>query len=438
MVKIYISESLIYDIAHYVFIELFRYINIDYMFVNDKNTANLIYSYKSEIKDNQILIKASKLFTNNYKNIKSLPATPLYKDSRGSVYIYEEDMISSAFFLLSGYEEYLNPKRDKFDRFLYEFSYYKDDGIYSEPLVEKYREKLISNLNNIGIKCERKSIWKEKKFGLFLSHDVDGVYKYRNVCKSIVKILLKPLKFKFSELIQSKKNISNDLYFKGFEYLINTSKKYDFKSTFFFITKVRDKLDDFYVIDDKAINDVIQKIKDNGFEIGIHGTLQSFNNEEYLKEEQEIKKNSIGVRQHYLKYDIKKTSRIQSKKFKYDSTLGFADMIGFRRGTCLPFQVYDIENDNKLDIFELPLNVMEQTLKAYLKLGPINGYNHVLDIVKKIEEYNGLFVLLWHPGNCSDEWEDWVENVYEKLLKLLYEKGVESLTGDEIIRRVKI
>lgn len=437
MVKIYISESLKYNIVNYVFIELFRYMDIDFEFVTDKNMADIIYSFESDIKDNQIFIKASKLFFNNYKNIKSLPATPLYKDADGLVYIYEEDIISSTFFLLTGYEEYLNPKRDKFDRFLYEFSYYKYDSIYLKPLVEEYRDKLISDLNSIGIQCKRKNIWRDKYFGLFLSHDVDGVYKYKNIWISIIKILLKPSKFSFSELIQSKKNIWNDPYFKGFEYLINTSNQYGFKSTFFFITKVREKLDNFYNISDKVIREVMQKIQESGFETGIHGTLQSFNSEKDLNEEQEIINNSIGVRQHYLKYDIRQTAQIQSKVFKYDSTLGFVDIIGFRRGTCMPFKVYDIEIDSTLNIFELPLNVMDQTLRGYMKLEPIKAYNQVVDLVKQIKNYNGLITLLWHPGNCGDEWECWIENVYEKLLKLLYEEGAQSLTGDEIIRRIE-
>ena len=437
MVKIYIDKLIDNNIASYAFQELFRYIDIDFEVVNDIKNANIIYNFEKNNVQEVIYINASEQFWNNYKKIESLPSSPLFKDSNELTYIYKDDIISSTFFMLSGYEEYLNLKRDKFVRFLYKYSHYKNDGIYKESLVEKYREVLIKNLNDIGIVCNRKNIWGDNQYGVFLSHDVDGVYKYRYILKSLAKIILKPSKFRLKELIKSKKDTFNDPYFKGFDYLIESSKKYGFKSTFFFITKVREKLDDFYHIDNKTIKEIMTNIKLNGFEIGVHGSLESFDNLDYLKEEKSILKNCYAIRQHYLKYDIKSTSKTQNELFKYDSTLGFADMIGFRRGTCMPFRLYDLETDTQLNLIEIPLLVMEQTLKNYMKLNPNEAYIKVFEIINEIKQYNGLFTFLWHPGNCSDEWIEWIENVYFKVLLNLKEESQESLVGSEIIKRVQ-
>lgn len=439
MIKFFIDHKIIHrNVVQYTLDELIRYIDVKYKIVYKLDEANVVYAYDNISTSNQLYLKASSQFWNNFKEQRSLPNIPLYKDSNDLLYIYQDDLISSTFFMLSGYEEYINLRRDKYNRFLFEYSEYKNEGIYSNLLVEEYRNKLISNLNSIGIYCKRLNIWDNHKFGLFLSHDVDGVYKYRSLLKSIAKIILKPSKFSLKELFHSKLDAKKDPYFQGFEYLIESSKKYNFKSTFFFITKVREKLDDFYNINDKCVKEVINTIALNGFEIGIHGSLQSHNNLDCLKEEKEILFNCYGTRQHYLKYDINITPKNHGELFKYDSTLGFADMIGFRRGTCMPFGLYDLASDTKLDLIEIPLLVMEQTLKSYMNLDPKEAYEKIIEIIQKVEEHNGLFTILWHPGNCSDEWEIWINGCYEKLLIYLYDNKVLSLTGNEILTKVPI
>lgn len=180
------------------------------------------------------------------------------------------------------------------------------------------------------------------------------------------------------------------------------------------------------------------KIRDNDFEIGLHGSLKSYVNEPYIIDEMKTLEFDVyGIRQHYLMYDIFKTSEVHNGNFKYDSTLCFPDMVGFRRGSCLPFKLYDIEKDCVLELFEIPLNVMEVTLKEYMNIPMDKVYSLLSNMIEEVRKYNGVFTLLWHPGNCSDEWSIWLDNVYEPLLKELNEKNVFSVTGNDIIELVK-
>ena len=61
--------------------------------------------------------------------------------------LFMPNLIASSFFYLSGYEEFLSKKKDRFGRFLYSFSNYKEDKIYLEPMVDIYRDQLIQQLN---------------------------------------------------------------------------------------------------------------------------------------------------------------------------------------------------------------------------------------------------------------------------------------------------
>lgn len=436
MVNIYIDKGINLGAATYTIKELFRYIDIDFNVVKDIAQANIIYTLeKMETTGDVVIINASKMFWINYLNEQSLPSSPLYRDINQTPFIYKDDFIASAFFMLTGYEEYLSDKRDRFDRFLHEYSIYKKDKIYSIPLVELYRSELISLLNKNNIKCDKKNIW-NGSMGLFLTHDVDGVYKYRLTLPSLAKIILKPSKFSIRELAKSKLSIDNDPYYQGFYHIIEESKKAKLKSTFFFITNPTSKLDNFYNIGDKHIRKVIKNIEDVNFEIGLHGSLESYNNQEKFSLEHARLNKCYGGRQHYLKYELTETSQIHSNFLSYDSTLGFADMIGYRRGTCLPFKLFDLDSNSDIDLFEIPLLVMDQTLKSYMKLDENTAYEQIFKVIDQVEKHNGLFTFLWHPGNCSDEWESWFCHVYKRVIKLLQEKKCESLLGHEIITRI--
>ena len=73
----------------------------------------------------------------------------------------------------------------------------------------------------------------------------------------------------------------------------------------------------------------------NGWEVGLHGSYNSFNNYALMKSEKQFLENIlnhkvIGIRQHHLQIG-EKTWEIQKEcGFKYDSSLGFNEKIGFK------------------------------------------------------------------------------------------------------------
>ena len=58
----------------------------------------------------------------------------------------------------------------------------------------------------------------------------------------------------------------------------------------------------------------------------------------------ELSKSKITYsRQHYLMFDPKKTWAIlNANGIKYDLSLGYPEMPGFRCGICYPFKTFDI------------------------------------------------------------------------------------------------
>ena len=140
--------------------------------------------------------------------------------------------------------------------------------------------------------------------------------------------------------------------------------------------------------------------------IGIHLSRIAYNNYDNASREiKRLKKNTSTdieySRQHYLMFDIKSTwSILNDNNIKYDLSLGYPEMPGFRCGICYPFRVFDISKKIKLDLIEIPLIIMDVSILDYLK--NINIENHLNTILQNTKRYNGTLNVLWH----NDQFEN--------------------------------
>ncbi len=83
----------------------------------------------------------------------------------------------------------------------------------------------------------------------------------------------------------------------------------------------------------------------------------------------------------------------------YDSTLGYADLPGFRCGTCHEYQAYDPVLERSLDVRIRPLVAMECTVMAprYMGLGTGRAASEkFMELGRACESVDGKFTLLWH------------------------------------------
>ena len=104
-----------------------------------------------------------------------------------------------------------------------------------------------------------------------------------------------------------------------------------------------------------------------------------------------------GGRHHFLVFKPPITWRIwEQAGLKYDSTIGFFDHEGFRCGICLPFRPFDAVEQREMNVWELPITVMDCTLDKYRRLSPVEAKFVLRKLLKKVKKYRGVFVLLWH------------------------------------------
>ena len=160
----------------------------------------------------------------------------------------------------------------------------------------------------------------------------------------------------------------------------------------------------------ERVTDVLRDIDSRGHRIGIHPGYKTYNDKNNFrlsvqKLKQTLAKESINQeiligRQHYLRWKTPDTARFyEENKVISDSTLGYADMPGFRCGTCIRYNFFDAEEQKLMDLYEQPLIVMECSVISgkYMGLSASkkaqDNMIKLKDICKKV---GGEFTLLWH------------------------------------------
>lgn len=319
-------------------------------------------------------------------------------------------------------EEYNPPLLDQYRRFPY---YMSQNRTIFEPKISKF---LVEN----GLKIEYLD---GKKFALCLSHDIDVVYPYTSISGMLYRgaLALKNRKFKKTLKIPFC-NIKKWNPWWNFDEIMALEEKYDAKSSFYLLALNKDNSDFSYDLED--LKNEIGFIRDQGWEVGLHGSHEASNNlEKIRKEKHNLEKNLgervVGYRNHFMRFKIPDTWELLSEVgFEYDTTFGYADCVGFRNGMCHPFKPFNLNRNREIDIWEIPLAIMDCTLFDYMRLNSESAWSIIKKLIDSVEKYNGVLTILWHNTYMIGD----MLRFYENILKYCYNKGAWMSSGRDIWR----
>ena len=137
-----------------------------------------------------------------------------------------------------------------------------------------------------------------------------------------------------------------------------------------------------YDVDSRYVRDFLKYIANNSCAfLGLHPSYDAFNNFSML--EYEVNRfrsltSDLGItipkllsRNHYLRWNQSSTpALLDSVGVDIDSTLTYAQLPGFRCGTCFPYRLFDWISKRSLSIYELPVIIMDTSLISKNYLSP--------------------------------------------------------------------
>ena len=320
------------------------------------------------------------------------------------------DLVASAFFWLSGWQEHTTRTRDRFGRFPFAASLQARWGTATRPVVDAYREWLAERLEQAGLPLRRRT-WGGRRWAFCPTHDIDYLRKWRPgiVYREVVPhALLGRLgeppaarARRFGRVVRDWLR-PGDRYRQAFVRIRERVAAHEGTATFFLKTGAHGPHDVPYRLDDPFLRREVATLRRDGFEVGLHPSFFAHQHADYLADERARLAALTGtaphsVRQHYLRYDPPLTPRLhEAAGFRIDSTLGFSEHEGFRHGTCLPFRLFDLERNREMDLWEMPLALMDGAAFNRRGLDVAGALDVTAQLMDTCRRFGGAFVGLWH------------------------------------------
>jgi hypothetical protein len=369
-------------------------------------------------------------------------------EKKGREIFIHIDIIASAFFFLSGWQEWRPMDTDIHRRFPFESSIQYAFGVLGQPIVDQYGLIVKNAVEKAGWQGPKTGRYREKSFAVMMTHDIDHTRKwtpgiiYRECVRHLIlnrrNDFIKDRILRFGHFLRML-IARHDPYRISVDKILSAEEKMGVHATFFIKAGGNNKRDVSYSLRNVYIRRLLRILKNRGHQIGLHPSYNAYSHTEMMEKEQKTLEAAMGespgaVREHFLRFEMPLTWKIQNELgFEYDSTLGFPGHEGFRMATCHPFRAYDLEHDRPLHLWELPLIAMDDTFVSYRKLDPLASWKSIRDLLETVKKYHGIAVLLFH-NSCYDDFDNqgW-GSIFEKTLRWSFENNAALLNGQEAL-----
>ncbi len=330
-------------------------------------------------------------------------------DSRSSVPF---DIFSASFFLLSRYEEYLPHQKDDLGRFRAIESVLSDrQGAMKRPLVDLWALKLKAALLEAfpGIEFNDRIYQVNVVITAISAHK----YSYRSISRHVLESLIDIGKMRFTALSSrfktvvlgqkdpydnylelqqplSEMGVSLFPFFQYSRYDVNDRNVSWSKSKYgFFLKHINDYLEIGYLRSRMAIEDAgLFKLELKKMQQLLHRPLYK-----------------VVLSEHRVLLPDAYQELVQ-EEVKEDFSMGYADVIGFRAGTCTPFPFYDLGLEVEQPLRVYPICASHEALRA-LDIETVE--KQLMNSANEVKAVNGIFCLQ-------------LSNKY------IHEMGIESVT----------
>ncbi len=340
---------------------------------------------------------------------------------------WDIDVFATVFYCLSRWEEQVIPERDRHGRFRAADSLAGRAGFLGRPVVNEYAETVWRMLAHLGVGQARRP----RRFRAMVTHDIDYPLLWGGTWSLARKLGGSLLRrrdigeagYYVRQYGQFRRGKEPDPY-DNLDWLMDRSEAVGLRSHFFFMAQGTHPEDRRTQVPEEHLRNRMAEIAARGHHIGFHPSYRTgedpmlFRAEKAWLERLAGKEIRIG-RQHFLRFSVPETWRRWAEAgMEWDSSLGYAEVPGFRAGICDPFPVFDILARRPLPLREYPLLAMDTTWFAYKRSTPAQAAAELSELVGTVRRYAGTFVLLWHNTSFIPPWAAY-RPVYEALLEAL-------------------
>jgi hypothetical protein len=338
------------------------------------------------------------------------------------------DIFAASFYLISRYEEYLPSPTDQYGRFKAKHALASRHHFLDKPVVNCWVEELKELLLITFPALE----FKPQRFRATMTFDIDVAYAYkaRSFLRTMLSAGKEMLSFNFSSFAHRMQVLAgqrNDPY-DSYAYIVNSLSNEPVEHIFFFLlAKTLTRYDRNVLATSKTLQHLVKEL-DAFSTTGIHPSYFSSEKKELLKEEKQLLENMLNrpvtiSRQHYLRWRLPSSFlQLEEEGILHDYSMGYAEMPGFRAGTCTPFSFFNLQKNETTKLTIHPITYMEGSFIEDMRMNPEATITLIEELIQTVKKVNGDFLSIWHNHTLSDHnmYKGW-RKPYEATLRLVKE-----------------
>ena len=363
------------------------------------------------------------------------------RSADGSQLIIHADLLASTYFLISRYEEvYRRNERDTYGRFPGKSSLPYRAGFLHRPIVDEYGEALRQIILEEGI-AMRYNLRLEERPQTFsrvnLTHDLSRPYNYRG-WRSFLRAWLKEKKSPWEAArLSFSSDVEDDYYtfpkFLKWDRATCDSLGKERADIFFFIRMPsRHPLDKpYYSLHSHYLRSILAVGEKYKVLLSLQCSYAAGHQSELISRERHLFERTFRRRPRGLRHN-KLTScepedllQAYASGFRNDYSMGYADVAGFRLGTCRAVKFINPNTRLLTELILHPLVLRDLTLSdpRYMALDAEEAERIAHELIRVTARYNGELTLLWHNDLLSQKTHPWHSVLYRSMLRLIEELG---------------
>ncbi len=320
------------------------------------------------------------------------------------------DIFAASFYLLSRYEEYLPHVKDDYGRYMAKESLAYKNKFLNQPVVDIWAYKLKALLK------ERFPEFNFPKRSYSVKPVIDVpmafYFKRKGLLRTLGGTLNDMLRLRLRQLYERYLVIlgfKRDPY-DTFKWIITKQKQNDFRFLVLFLIGDYSTYDKNINSSKKEFVSLIKSVADY-CDVGLKASYFALEDIAILKKEKRkmeaiINTELNAVRNSFSKLNLPTSYRnlIELDIFN-DYSMGYVDTLGFRAGTCTPFQFYDLDYEVQTPLQINPYCLLDFGLLKYAS--QLDKSEHLQKLINEVKAVNGTFVPVFHNYSFSDmeRWE---------------------------------
>lgn len=319
------------------------------------------------------------------------------------------DIFAASFYILSRYEEYLPHVKDEFGRFIGAESIAFKNGFLHQPVVDIWAYFFRDALKN----AFEDFTFTERAYKVQPIIDVPMAYYYKEkgLLRTFGETMRDIFRLRLNEFYKRYLVLSGlrrDPY-DTFKWIITKQKQTSNKFIVFFLIGDYSTYDKNININKKEFVSLIKSISDYCI-VGLKVSYFGLDSQDIVKKEKQqleaiVNYELVAARNSFSKLNLPESYRnLVELEVKQDYTMGYINQLGFRAGTCTPFQFYDLDYEIQTPLQINPFHMFDNALLKKASL--LDKKEAIQRLIREVKQVHGTFAPVFHNHSFSNE-ERW-------------------------------